>query len=43
MHPVRFAHKAGDKVFQAYARGDRLESRRKLMADWNTFATTGKE
>ncbi len=31
------AHRTGDKVEQAYARGDLFTKRRKLMGDWATF------
>jgi len=34
------AHVAGDKVVQAYQRGDMIEIRRRLMADWAAFVTT---
>jgi integrase len=33
------AHSVGDKTVAAYQRGDLLERRRKLMADWALFAT----
>jgi integrase len=31
------AHRTGDKVEQAYARGDLFTKRRRLMADWATY------
>ena len=31
------AHSIGDAAEQAYRRGDALEKRRRLMADWATF------
>jgi integrase len=31
------AHRTGDKVEQAYARGDLFTKRRKLMDDWGAF------
>jgi integrase len=34
------AHIIGDKVEQAYRRGDLFDKRRRLMAQWATFATT---
>ena len=34
------AHVIGGKVEQAYMRGDLFEKRRRLMAQWATFATT---
>jgi integrase len=34
------AHVIGDKVEQAYRRGDLLEKRRRLMQQWATFCTT---
>lgn len=33
------AHAIGDKVEAAYRRGDLFEKRRRLMEDWNEFAT----
>lgn len=37
------AHSKKSKIVATYQRGDRLEARRKLMADWNAFAAGGKE
>jgi len=34
------AHTLGNAVERAYQRGDLLEKRRKLMADWSAFCTT---
>ena len=34
------AHVIGDKVEQAYRRGDLFDKRRRLMTQWATFATT---
>jgi integrase len=34
------AHAVGDAVERAYRRGDALEKRRRLMADWATFLAT---
>jgi integrase len=34
------AHVIGDKVEQAYRRGDMFEKRRRLMQQWATFCTT---
>jgi integrase len=34
------AHIIGDKVEQAYRRGDLFEKRRKLMGTWATFCIT---
>jgi integrase len=34
------AHIIGDKVEQAYRRGDLFEKRRRLMQQWATFCTT---
>ncbi|WP_277753777.1 tyrosine-type recombinase/integrase [Muricoccus nepalensis] len=31
------AHRTGDKMEQAYARGDLFEKRRRLMAEWSAF------
>jgi hypothetical protein len=31
------AHSVGDAAEQAYRRGDALEERRRLMADWAAF------
>jgi integrase len=41
-HPAEIAeaalaHTVGDKTVAAYQRGDLLERRRKLMADWAAF------
>jgi hypothetical protein len=33
------AHVTGGKLEQAYMRGDLFEKRRRLMAQWATFAT----
>jgi integrase len=33
------AHVIGDKVEQAYRRGDMFEKRRRLMQQWATFCT----
>ena len=33
------AHGIGDKVEQAYLRGDMFEKRRRLMQQWATFCT----
>jgi hypothetical protein len=33
------AHIVGDKVEQAYRRGDMFENRRRLMQQWATFCT----
>jgi len=35
------AHVIGDKVEQAYRRGDMFEKRRRLMQQWATFCATG--
>ena len=35
------AHVVGDKVEAAYRRGDLFEKRRRLMAQWENFATAG--
>jgi integrase len=37
------AHIIGDKVEQAYRRGDLFEKRRRLMQQWATFCTTGAQ
>lgn len=37
------AHAVGDAVERAYRRGDALEKRRKLMADWAAFCGGGEE
>ena len=34
---VALAHQVGDATERAYARGDQMEKRRRLMADWATF------
>jgi integrase len=34
------AHAVGDKVEAAYRRGELLEKRRRLMADWSRYCTT---
>jgi integrase len=34
------AHVIGDKVEQAYRRGDMFERRRQIMQQWATFCTT---
>jgi integrase len=36
------AHVIGDKVEQAYRRGDLFEKRRRLMRDWATFCTSSR-
>lgn len=36
------AHAVGDSVERAYRRGDALEKRRALMADWSAYLNTGK-
>jgi integrase len=37
---MALAHSIGDKVEQAYRRGDLFEKRRRLMQQWATFCTT---
>jgi integrase len=37
---MALAHVIGDKVEAAYRRGDLIEKRRKLMADWARYCTT---
>jgi integrase len=37
---VALAHVVGDKVEQAYRRGDLFEKRRRLLQQWATFCTT---
>jgi len=37
---LQLAHQVGDKVQQAYLRGDALDKRRRLMADWARFCNT---
>jgi hypothetical protein len=37
---MALAHTVGDKVEAAYRRGDLFDKRRKLMAEWATFATS---
>jgi integrase len=39
---MALAHTISNKVESAYRRGDLLERRRLLMADWETFISTGK-
>ncbi len=39
---MALAHIVGSSVEQAYQRGDLLDKRRRLMADWATYATTPK-
>ena len=34
---MALAHAVGDRVEAAYRRGEMLEKRRKLMADWAAF------
>ena len=34
---IALAHKVGDAVRDAYARGDLLDKRRKLMDSWQDF------
>jgi integrase len=36
---LALAHLVGDKVEQAYRRGDMFEKRRKIMSDWATFCS----
>ena len=36
------AHIVGDKVEQAYRRGDMFEKRRRLMQQWATFCTSAQ-
>ena len=38
---LALAHNVGSKVEQAYRRGDMLERRRSLMADWGDFVQSG--
>jgi integrase len=38
---MALAHAIGDKVEAAYRRGDLLEKRRQLMAEWARFVSTG--
>ena len=40
---LALAHNVGSKVEQAYRRGDMLERRRSLMADWGDFVQSGLE
>ena len=37
---VAMAHKVGNDVERSYQRGEKLEKRRKLMADWSAYCTT---
>jgi hypothetical protein len=37
---LSLAHSIGDASEKAYRRGDMLEKRRKLMADWAKFCTS---
>jgi hypothetical protein len=37
---MALVHAAGDKVEEAYRRGDLFEKRRRLMAKWATYCTT---
>ena len=39
---MALAHRLGDAVEQAYARGDLFQRRTRLMATWATYCTTGK-
>jgi len=38
---LALAHAVGDKVEQAYRRGDQLAKRRRLMEAWSEFCTVG--
>jgi integrase len=40
---MALAHAVGDKVEAAYRRGDLLEKRRRLMADWATFCQSAQQ
>jgi hypothetical protein len=37
MCEITLAHAVGNKVEAAYRRGDMMEKRRRLMADWATY------
>ena len=43
LRDVALAHAVGDKTFQSYNRGDRLELRREMMQVWSDFAAGAKE
>jgi len=38
---MALAHTIGNAVARAYRRGDMLEKRRRLMADWATYCASG--
>ena len=40
---MALAHVVGDKVEAAYRRGDLLEKRRRLMADWATYCQSAPQ
>jgi integrase len=40
---VALAHAVGDKVEEAYMRGDMFDKRRRLMDDWAAFLSKGEE
>ena len=42
MCEIALAHAVGNKVEAAYRRGDMMEKRRRLMADWASYCGCGK-
>ncbi len=42
MAEIALAHTVGNEVERAYRRGDMMEKRRKMMADWQQFLKGGK-
>jgi hypothetical protein len=43
MAEISLAHSVGSEVERAYRRGDQMEKRRIMMADWGQFITNGIE
>ena len=43
MAEISLAHSVGSEVERAYRRGDQMEKRRSMMADWGHFITNGIE
>ena len=43
MAEIALAHKVGSDVVRAYRRGDQIEKRRRMMADWSAFLRGANE
>ena len=43
IYEMALAHKVGNETWEAYQRGDLLDKRRRLMAEWRTEAGCERE